>query len=157
MQRTRIAKLQKTHGIKGEMKCEFFIENPNLVLEKSIFINQIEYQFETIRPFVKNVFLVKLQNINTPEDAKSLTNQEIFCNIDDLKQNKNDLLLAEILGFSVIFEGKKIGVVGEIVNYGSGEAFEFTYNHNNKTETIVHLASEAEYNEKKKEIYINYL
>ena len=153
----KIAKLQKPHGIHGEMKVEFYIKNPRLIANKTLYITENECKIQTIRPFLKNIFLVKFENINTPEDAKTLTNQEIFCKRDELKENKNDLLLCEIIGFSIILDGNIVGIVEQIVNYGSGEAFEFTYQNGKKQESIVHLASEAEYDEHKKEVYINYL
>lgn len=85
-----VGKIQKTHGLKGELNMilsispEFFEDDNPMILE----IDGIYVPFyaESIRPKGATTDLVKLDGIDSEEEARKLVNKEIYAIADDLKE-----------------------------------------------------------------------
>jgi 16S rRNA processing protein RimM len=157
--KTLIGKFKAPHGVQGEIKAEIYLENADLFLKLDIFADNKCLNIENIRNFRENIYIIKLQNFSSPEEVKVFTNQEIFSEIENLKANPDDLILSELIGFSVIFEEEIVGSVVEIVNYGSGDAIEVEMLEKNgkKLQNNIFLIEEIKCNKDSKTITVNYI
>lgn len=119
-----IGKLGKVHGLLGELKFQTKETFDDLIFETDhIFIftaNQmIPFFIEAIRA---NGGIIKLESIDTPEDAKDLVSKPIYMSREDVPEA---LLVAEPVsehqlpfdvGFTILDEEKgEIGIIEEIV------------------------------------------
>lgn len=156
--KTLIGKFKAPHGVQGEIKAEIYLENADLFSKLDIFTDNKCLNIENIRNFRENIYIMKLQNFSSPEEVKVFTNQEIFSEIENLKTNPDDLILSELIGFSVIFEEEIVGSVVEIVNYGSGDAIEVDMLEKNgkKAQNNIFLIEEIKCNKANKTITVNY-
>lgn len=119
---TKVGKFQKTHALKGELNAildidsEFFAEgNPLIVNIDGAFV---PFYAESIRGKGSTTSLIKIDGIDSHEEAKELVNEEIYAERDALKEffgaEGEDLMLEDDLeGFRVVDE--TLGYIGKIV------------------------------------------
>lgn len=118
----KIGKFQRTHALKGELNmisdvdAEYFKEgNPAIVDYDGI---MVPYYLESIRPKGSTSFLVKLQGIDSEENASPFVNKEVYI----LKKDAEEWLPEEIIesdeweGFEIVDEetGKVLGKIDYI-------------------------------------------
>lgn len=157
--KTLIGKFKAPHGVKGEIKTEIFLENVDLIKNTKIFTEISSFEIDEIRSFRDNVYIFKIKGFQSPEEVRELTNKEIFCEIEVLKASQEDLILSELIGFSVIFEEEVVGTVVDIVNYGSGDAIEVEMNIKNgkKPQNNIFLIEEINCDKTHKKIFVKYI
>ncbi|MDH8700801.1 16S rRNA processing protein RimM [Dysgonomonadaceae bacterium PH5-43] len=113
----RVGKLNKPHGIKGEMsftytdlynqeQCPFLILNIDDIF--------VPFRVEEIRFTSAENALVKLKNINSDTQARQLTNKEVFFPKEFVNKPTDDDVYAwsYFEGFTIIDE--KEGEIGQI-------------------------------------------
>lgn len=121
----QIGRTTKVHGASGELRMiidEFYVDS--IEAGKFIFIEQdgkpVPFLIENVRGAADPI--VKLEWIDTPEDALQLTSKAVFLNKRDLSEYKistgrdHDLML--LVGFDVVSEtGERIGTITSVVQY----------------------------------------
>ena len=114
-----VGKFQKTHALKGELNMiseidpQYFVEGNPLIIENEGIL--VPYFVESIRPKGSTSFLVKIDGINSEEEASSFVNKEI----NMLKKDADEWLEEEIvegnelIGYKVV-DASNDTVIGEI-------------------------------------------
>lgn len=117
--------ITKPQGLKGEFRVlpfnkNFFLSNKN----NKIFINNEE---KTILKCIdRNKFLVlKIEGINTCDDAESLRNSKIYSKIDRIeKLDDNEFYIEDVLNSQVLDKNKNnIGKLEKIYQHGAADVF----------------------------------
>jgi 16S rRNA processing protein RimM len=125
VKRVLIGRILRPRGLKGELKVEI-LTNILFVFSsvQKIFIDGREY--EVAKGSVQNgCAYINLSGIDSIEKAEKFRNKEIYINADEIKLNDGEVLSDDLIGFAVFgADGKKIGVVKNIENYGGGDFFE---------------------------------
>ena len=107
----------KKHGYKGVLKI--FVEkefvNINLSDIKYLLIEKNEilvpYFIENISHFKKNIFLLKLEDINSEKELSYILNKKLFVSKDQVKIEKS--IEEKVIGFKVIDE--KLDFIGYVI------------------------------------------
>lgn len=117
-----IGKCGKPHGLNGTIKCQIDERYLDDVLQaKAIFVgvgaNPIPYFIESARE--GNSFLVKLEDVNSKEDAETLSHKPIFLREEDLTEKEeevedefSDNRYEKWIGYTIIDE--EMGLIGKI-------------------------------------------
>ena len=110
-----------THGVRGEMKVLPWADGPDFLCEfDRVRIAGKEYAIESCR-VQKSCNLVKLEGIDTLEDAQAMRGKvvEIFrCDAPE------DLIFAvELIGMDVLSDGKHIGKLTEVLDYPGNKVY----------------------------------
>lgn len=119
-----LGRFQRTHGLKGELNALFELESDFLAEGYPIVIDIdgifVPFYAESVRPKAANTDLVKLEGVDSEEEAKEMVNKEIYglktdvaeflgCDEDDVTTT------ADIIGFTVCdAKAGEIGVVDDI-------------------------------------------
>ena len=116
MKKIPIAKLGKSHGLKGWQKIHFLTDFPEQFKPGSTFASdKSELIIEKV-DLKKG--LVKFKGVDTPEDAKKLTNRMLYTteekSREDIKLKKDEYFWFDIIGCDVYENGKKLGKVEDI-------------------------------------------
>ena len=111
-----IAKIGKSYALKGWQKLHLLTDFPEQFKPgKEFSSDKITLTIEQI-DLKRN--LVKFKGIDTPEEAKKLTNRMLYStperSKEDIKLKKNEYFWFEIIGCEVFEENKKLGIVKEI-------------------------------------------
>jgi len=122
-----IGKIVAPQGIRGEVRVQSFAENAmdfkGLTVHSSKF-NDGDFKFVRVVPN-SNVVIAKIRGVDNRNTAETLRGTELFIMRDALPDLKSDeYYQADLIGFDVIRDGKKIGVVDCFQNYGAGDIIE---------------------------------
>ncbi len=114
-----IGKLVNTHGIKGEVRILSDFRYKKEVFKKDFvfYIGKEKNKFivESYRPHKKfDMFIFKgYYDIN---DVEYLKGSNVYIDKNDLKLRENRTLAIDLIGFSVIIDGKKVGLITEVLD-----------------------------------------
>ncbi|MBS7401204.1 MAG: 16S rRNA processing protein RimM [Eubacteriales bacterium] len=119
-----IGRILKPRGLQGELKIEITYNRPAVFNDlKSVDLGGKTYT--VTRGSVQNGFAyLRLVGVDTIEKAEQLRNQIVKVDASALHLAENEVLSSDLIGFEVIHNGKKIGTVASIENYGAGDFFE---------------------------------
>lgn len=121
-------KIVNTHGLKGEVKVYSYTDNTKNILKlKKVYINNEEYDVQSMKTF-KNMFLMKLKNIDDIDDANKLIDKLVFRKILENESNENDgFFIQDLIGLEVLDESEnKLGILTEVFNTGANDVYEVT-------------------------------
>lgn len=127
--RLEIGQIVNTFGIKGEVKVSPFTDDirrfDNL---KEVYIKTKKdskiYKIEGVK-YHKNMVLIKLQNVDTPEQADMLKNAYLEVDRENaIKLKKDEYFIADLIGLDVYTdEGNLLGKVDDIYNTGANDIY----------------------------------
>lgn len=123
MQRVNIAKLGRAVGLKGEMKIHLLSDFPEQLKKGAKFyLGNSEIVVDNY-DFKKG--LIKFVGINTPEEAKKLTNKILSTTIEETKKScelkENEYFWFDIIGCKVYEDNELLGVVKDIYRYPNSD------------------------------------
>ena len=110
-----------THGVRGEAKVLTWLDDPQMLCEfERCRIDGKEYKIESCR-VQKNCNLVKLQGVDTMEDAQSMRGKIIQLYREDISE---DVIFGdELIGVIVFSEGEKIGQITDVLDYPGNSVY----------------------------------
>lgn len=121
-----VGKIVAPQGIRGDFRVQSFAEKPEDFKSFRIVCDKCDSEyFHFIRVLKQNVIIAKIDGINDRTTAESLRGTELFILRDDLPKLKaNEYYQSDLIGFDVIRDGKKIGIVDGFQNFGAGDIIE---------------------------------
>ncbi|HOZ54365.1 MAG TPA: ribosome maturation factor RimM, partial [Bacilli bacterium] len=119
-----IGKLVNTHGIKGEVRILSNFRYKKEVFKKGIIFyigdEKKEYKVNTYRKH-KIFDMFTFDSITDINDVLHLKGLDVYINKENLKLENNKLLAIDLIGFSVIIDGTKVGIINEILDTPASE------------------------------------
>ena len=120
-----IGKIVNTYGIKGQLKIVLYTDNIKRFEKlKKIYINEKEYLIENVK-YIKNIVILKLQGINTIEQAEEYRNLYMYIDRKDaIKLPKDTYFIRDLIGIEVYTnDGEKLGIIDDIFKTGSNDVY----------------------------------
>jgi len=121
-----VGRVVSTHGIKGEVKFQYYNDEKEVFYEYTSFFAKNENNrwiiFEPIEiRFYKNFFYLKFKKLDSPEAASFLVNKEFFVREEQLPPlNDNEYYEFQLIGLNIINQhGIVIGTVARIMHTGA--------------------------------------
>lgn len=120
-------KIVTLHGIKGELKimplcdsAELFCEFERFFLGKNyeeIFVERSRVQ--------KNMAIVKLEGIDTPEAAEKLRGKFLYMHRDDLELDENTYFIQDLIGVEVrnVDTNELYGTIEDVLQTGANDVY----------------------------------
>lgn len=124
-----VGKVNNTHGIKGELKFTLWCDDINYLKQLNVLYlddnGEKPVKIISVRP-QKNIAILKLENINTIEQAEALKGRVLYCNRDDAVIDENANYIADIIGCYVVDVDteEEYGQVKDVLNYGSCDIYD---------------------------------
>ena len=104
-----------THGVRGEVKVMPWLDSPQMLCELDrCRIDEKEYKIEACR-VQKTCNLVKLQGIDTMEEAQAMRGKTVLLYREDLDEDL--IFAAELIDVDVFCDGVNIGKITEVLDY----------------------------------------
>lgn len=121
-----VGKIVAPQGIRGEFRVQSFAEKPEDFKKFHIICDKCESNaFHFVRVLKQNIIIAKIDTVNDRNTAESLRGTELFVSRDDLpKLKENEYYQSDLIGFDVIRDGIKIGIVDGFQNFGAGDIIE---------------------------------
>ena len=110
-----------THGVRGEVKVLCWLDDPEMLCEfDRCRIAGKEFEMEQVR-VQKTCNLVKLNGIDTVEEAQKLRGKTMELFREDIDEEV--IFAAELIGMEVFAEGEKIGKITEVLAYPGNSVY----------------------------------
>ncbi len=110
-----IGRFVGTHGIKGEVKLEVWADTPEFIRGlKTLYFEEGKVKIDIESKKVhKNVGLVKIKGIDTPEQGEALRGKLVYMDRSEVRLPKNRFFIADLIGIKV-YDGNNEKYYGEI-------------------------------------------
>ena len=124
--RILVGKIVAPQGIRGEFRVQSFAANPEDFKGFRIVCDVCDAdEFHFVRVLKQNVIIAKIDGVDDRNVAESLRGIELFIARKDLPKLKSDeYYQSDLIGFNVIRDDKKIGIVDGFQNFGAGDIIE---------------------------------
>jgi len=128
MELIEIGKIVNIHGIKGEVKIQPWADTPeDLLYFEEIWVSGIQRKVENAR-IQKSCVLMKIEGVDTPEDAERLRNKVVSVNKDDFELDEGIYFWEDLLGLEVRDADTDLvyGKITDIIQTGANDVYEVT-------------------------------
>ena len=121
LQYVEAGEIVTTHGVRGEVKVLCWLDDPEMLCEfDRCRIDGKEYEMEQVR-VQKTCNLVKLEGIDTMEDAQAMRGKTLQLYREDIDDEV--IFAAELIGMEVISEGESIGKITDVLDYPGNSVY----------------------------------
>ena len=122
------AKIVATHGIRGEVRCQYFCDSADFLCEfDELYLDKNgEKPVEISRAYPhKNVVIMKIEGIDTVEDAQKLIGKTLYMDRDDVELPEDVYFIQDIIGLVVkdIDSGEVYGKISEVYQNGATDVY----------------------------------
>jgi 16S rRNA processing protein RimM len=126
----QIAKILRPHGVKGAVKVSANLSDIPFSLFKKVYLGKTRIPSKITKVMSLNGFYsVMLDTIKTCDEAEKYRNQPIYIEREEYSIFDDMVLTSDYIGVEVKTEdGKYIGVVVDVDNYGSADILSINCN-----------------------------
>lgn len=130
MQEIKIAKILRPHGVKGAIKVSASLSDIPFSTFKKVYLGKSRIPSVITKVLNLNGFYsIMLNTITSCEEAEKYRNQSIYINREDYDIFKDVMLPSDYIGLEVkSTDGKNIGIVVAVENYGSADILSINCN-----------------------------
>lgn len=122
-----VGKIVAPQGIRGDVRVQTYSEKPSDFAKFKVISSRFkEADFKFIRTIPNStVIIAHINGFDNRNAAETLRGTELFIDRGTLPEPKKDeYYQADLIGFSVLRDGKKIGTVAGFQNFGAGDIIE---------------------------------
>lgn len=126
MSKIEIGKIVNTHGLRGTLKVQPWVDFPELFEKiQSVFTSQNKYIVKKVS-YQKNLILLDLQEIASIAHAEKLKDLILYAEREDLGElPENSYYITDLIGCSVILpDGCAIGIVSDVITSSGTDLYE---------------------------------
>lgn len=140
-----IAKIVSTHGIRGEVRCQYYCDRAEVLCEfGELYFDNGKTKLGVSRAYPhKNVVVMKIDGINSVEEARGLIGKMLYIDRGDAELDEGLYFIQDIIGLSVkdADSGEVYGKITDV--YQNGAADVFSIKRENGTELMFPNISEV--------------
>lgn len=123
-----VGKIVAPQGVRGEVRVQTYTENPmdlrTLPVESARFAAG-EFKFVRRLNPTSDVIIARIHGIDDRNAAENIRGTELFITRDALPAiDADEYYQADLIGFTVIRDGIKIGILDGFQNFGAGDIME---------------------------------
>ena len=112
-----------THGLRGHVKVMPWADDPDELLDyERFFIDGREYRVQHSSR-QKSMILLKLEGVDSMEDAAKLRQKEISIAREDVELEDGVAFIADLIGLPVLADGVEIGKLTEVLTLPGNDVY----------------------------------
>jgi len=122
-----VGRLSDPQGVRGGIRLQSFTERPETIKEfRAFFTREGETLYPSFGQQLKDGYVIMLEGVANPEEAKKWKGRELFVKRAELKApGVGEYYHADLIDLSVkTTDGKRLGKVTGINNFGAGDVIE---------------------------------
>ena len=119
-----IGKVLKAQGIKGEIKISCFLDDSAMLKGvKQLYIGSNSYPVEKLRPDGAFCY-IQLGGVTDRNAAEALRNWTVYADKEYVAVPQDRYFIVDLIDCNVVLDdGTKVGVVKDVLQYGSADVF----------------------------------
>lgn len=122
-----IAKIVSTHGIRGEVRCQYYCDSADVLCEfDRLYIGKDKAEVRVERAFVqKNTVVLKIEGIDSIEEAQKLIGRFLFIDREDAELPPDVYFIQDIIGLTVkdFDSGIIYGKISDVYQNGASDVY----------------------------------
>jgi len=121
-----IGKIVGLHGLKGDVKAEYWCDGAEVFCAlRTLYLNNGETKLSVNSRPHKNIILIKIDGINTAEQAESLKGHILFAFRDDIPKDPGSHFIQDLIGLQVqdFNSGKIYGNINDVLKTGANDVY----------------------------------
>ena len=122
-----IGKIVGTHGVRGEMRVEPWADSPDFLCGfDRLYFDKGAREVEVLAARVhKRIVLMKLEGVDTMEDAAALRGKVLYMNRDDVELEDGAYFIQDLIGLTVedADDGRKYGTLSQVSYTGANDVY----------------------------------
>lgn len=119
-------KIVSVFGLKGEVKVQPWCDSPEFLCEFDTlyYKSGTPVQIEHARP-QKNIVVMKIQGIDTVEEAQKIRNRVLYIDRDDVELDEGCYFVKDLIGLKVVDadNGRVYGTLTEVSETGANDVY----------------------------------
>lgn len=129
MSKIEIGKIVNTHGLKGTLKVQPWVDYPEIFEELDVvFILDKKYNIKSVG-YHKSSVLLDLKEITDLTEAEKFKDLILYASREDLGDlPQNSYYIADLIGCKIIVDGVEIGVVSDVITSSGTDLYEIKRN-----------------------------
>lgn len=133
-----IAKIVSTQGVRGEVRCQYYCDSPDILCEfETLYLNKGKEPVEITRAYVhKNIVVLKIEGVDSIEDAQKYIGKILYIDRNDMELPEGVYFIQDIIGLTVknAETGEIYGKISDV--YQNGATDVYSIKRENKTELM---------------------
>lgn len=122
------AKIVATQGIRGEVRCQYYCDSAEFLCEfEELYLDKNgEKPVQITRAYPhKNVVVMKIDGIDTVEDAQKLVGKTLYMDRNDVELDEGMYFIQDIIGLTVkdADSGEIYGNISEVYQNGATDVY----------------------------------
>lgn len=122
-----IAKITATQGVRGEVRCKYYCDSPDVLCEfDTLYLGKEKREVKIEHAFPhKNIVVMRIAGVNSIEDAQSYIGKMLYLDRDDAELPEETYFIQDIIGLSVkdAETGEIYGKVTEVYQNGAADVY----------------------------------
>lgn len=122
-----IAKIVAVHGIRGEVRCQYYCDAPEVLCDfDELYFDKGAKPVRAERAYPhKNVVVMRLEGIDTVEKAQPLVGKMLYIDRSDAELEDGLYFIQDIIGLTVKDEetGEVYGKISEVYQNGAADVY----------------------------------
>lgn len=122
-----IAKIVATQGVRGELRCQYYCDSPDVLCEfDTLYLGKEKNKINIERAFPhKNIVIIKIRGVNSIEDAQPYIGKMLYLDREDAELPEETYFIQDIIGLTVkdAQTGEVYGKVTEIFQNGAADVY----------------------------------
>lgn len=126
-----IGKIVAVQGLKGEIRVEPWCDSPEFLCEFDLlYFNKGETPVNIVRSRPhKNIVLMKIEGVDTPEDAQKLRGKILYMDREDVELEEGCYFVQDLVGLEVVDadDGTVYGKLSQVTATGANDVYHIKY------------------------------
>lgn len=122
-----IAKIVAAHGIRGEVRCQYYCDAPEVLCEfDGLYLDKGAKPVHIVRAYPhKNVVVLRIEGIDTVEKAQTLIGKLLYIDRGDAELDDGLYFIQDIIGLTVrdADTGEVYGKISEVYQNGAADVY----------------------------------
>lgn len=122
-----IAKITATHGVRGEVRCQYYCDTAEVLCEfDELYFDKGKKPVRVTRAYPhKNVVVMKLEGVDSIEQAQPLIGKILYLDRDDAQLDEDLFFIQDIIGLTVkdADTGEIYGRITDVYQNGAADVF----------------------------------
>lgn len=122
-----IGKIVAVQGLKGEIRVEPWCDSPEFLCEFDLlYFNKGETPVNIVRSRPhKNIVLMKIEGVDTPEDAQKLRGKILYMDREDVELEEGCYFVQDLVGLEVVDadDGMVYGKLSQVTATGANDVY----------------------------------
>lgn len=122
-----IAKIVATQGVRGEVRCKYYCDAPEVLCEFDVlYLDKGKTAVRVLRAFPhKNLVVMKLEGVSSIEEAQKYIGKILYLDRDDAELPEDTYFIQDIIGLEVkdADTGEIYGKVSDVYQNGAADVY----------------------------------